>query len=168
MNINLKSLLGLLFLATASFAAYAYITAPTAPAPQQIAVDTDSMADHTVIVQFKKTSSAEERKKAISELTSKGAKIVSDENADSKIFPFITVSYPKDDFAALEAGFGGGAHGVVQHVVLVLLLDTQATGFPGLGQGGFLQAQQQAQQTGQTGQAVGGQQQRQQEGGSLI
>ncbi|ODN76467.1 hypothetical protein L198_08062 [Cryptococcus wingfieldii CBS 7118] len=41
------------------------------------------MADHTVIVQFKKASSPEDRKKAISELTSKGAKIVSDENADS-------------------------------------------------------------------------------------
>ncbi|ODN95671.1 hypothetical protein I350_08388 [Cryptococcus amylolentus CBS 6273] len=74
------------------------------------------MADHTVIVQFKKTSSSEDRKKAISELTSKGAKIVSDENADSKIFPFITVSYPKDDFSSLESSFGGGSHDVVQHV----------------------------------------------------
>lgn len=43
-------------------------------------------ADHlrVVIVQFKKTSSSDERQKAISELTSKGAKIVNDDNVDSK------------------------------------------------------------------------------------
>ncbi|ODN77380.1 hypothetical protein, variant 3, partial [Cryptococcus amylolentus CBS 6039] len=121
MNINLKSVLGLLFLATASFAAYAYITAPTA----QLAVNVNTMADHTVIVQFKKTSSSEDRKKAISELTSKGAKIVSDENADSKIFPFITVSYPKDDFSSLESSFGGGSHDVVQHIELDQQVHTQ-------------------------------------------
>ncbi|ODN77379.1 hypothetical protein, variant 2, partial [Cryptococcus amylolentus CBS 6039] len=136
MNINLKSVLGLLFLATASFAAYAYITAPTA----QLAVNVNTMADHTVIVQFKKTSSSEDRKKAISELTSKGAKIVSDENADSKsmpyqlgkgntnqstVFPFITVSYPKDDFSSLESSFGGGSHDVVQHIELDQQVHTQ-------------------------------------------
>ncbi|WVQ75699.1 hypothetical protein IAR50_005329 [Cryptococcus sp. DSM 104548] len=119
MNINWKSLVAVALLAAASFLAYTCLTAP----PAQLAAH--SMADHTVIVQFKKTSSSDDRKKAISELTSKGAKIVSDENADSKIFPFITVSYPKDDFSSLESSFGGGSHDVVQHVELDQQVHTQ-------------------------------------------
>ncbi|WVQ83737.1 hypothetical protein IAT38_005881 [Cryptococcus sp. DSM 104549] len=83
------------------------------------------MSDKKVIVQFKKTSTAEDRKKAISELTGKGAKVVDNGNVDSKIFPFITVELPETDFSGFESQFGGGSHDVVQHIEADQIVHTQ-------------------------------------------
>ncbi|AFR96338.2 hypothetical protein C343_04458 [Cryptococcus neoformans C23] len=110
MQINARPLYALILLVTVSFLAYAYYHFPST---QLIALD---MPEQNIIVQFKKTSSSDERQKAISELTSKGAKIVNDDNVDSKLMPFITVSYPKSDFSALENQFGGGSHNVINHL----------------------------------------------------
>ncbi|ADV23239.1 hypothetical protein I315_05519 [Cryptococcus gattii Ru294] len=111
MQINTKPLYALILLVTVSFLAYTYYHSPST---ELIVLDT--MSEQNVIVQFKKTSSSDERQKAISELTSKGAKVVNDDNVDSKLMPFITVSYPKSDFSALENQFGGGSHDVINHV----------------------------------------------------
>ncbi|WWD19916.1 hypothetical protein CI109_104388 [Kwoniella shandongensis] len=75
-----------------------------------------TMANKNVIVQFKKTSSADDRQKAISDLTSKGATVVNDDNVNSKIMPFITVSLPEDNFGSFESEFSGGSHSVVEHI----------------------------------------------------
>lgn len=32
------------------------------------------------------------------------------------VMPFITVSYPKSDFSALENQFGGGSHNAINHL----------------------------------------------------
>ncbi|AAW44873.1 hypothetical protein CNBG0230 [Cryptococcus deneoformans B-3501A] len=111
MQINTRPLYALILLVTVSFLAYAYYHFPST---QLVVLDT--MPEQNIIVQFKKTSSSDERQKAISELTSKGAKIVSDDHVDSKLMPFITVSYPKSDFSALENQFGGGSHNAINHL----------------------------------------------------
>ncbi|WRT69953.1 uncharacterized protein IL334_006944 [Kwoniella shivajii] len=76
---------------------------------------TINMANKDVIVQFKKTSSAEERQKTVEELKSKGATIVKDDNLNSKIFPFVTVSLPESDFSTLQSDFSGD-HAVVENI----------------------------------------------------
>nr|XP_019010586.1 uncharacterized protein I206_05060 [Kwoniella pini CBS 10737]OCF49367.1 hypothetical protein I206_05060 [Kwoniella pini CBS 10737] len=73
------------------------------------------MANKQVIVQFKKSSSADDRQKIISELKGKGATIVNEDNINSKILPFITVSLPESDFSALQTDFSGD-HEVVENV----------------------------------------------------
>ncbi|WWC91988.1 uncharacterized protein L201_006942 [Kwoniella dendrophila CBS 6074] len=74
-----------------------------------------NMANKQVIVQFKKSSSADDRQKIIGELKGKGASIVNDDNINSKILPFITVSLPESDFSTLQSDFSGD-HAVVENV----------------------------------------------------
>ncbi|KAK4689438.1 hypothetical protein P7C73_g670, partial [Tremellales sp. Uapishka_1] len=79
--------------------------------------EADVRGDGTVIVQFKKTSSAEDRAKIVSDLKdNKGAVIHSEENLNSKIYPFITISLPEDHFDALKSEALTGNHAVVDHV----------------------------------------------------
>ncbi|OCF30900.1 hypothetical protein I317_01600 [Kwoniella heveanensis CBS 569] len=73
------------------------------------------MANQNVIVQFKKTSSEADRQKIIADIKGKGGSVVNDENVNSKIFPFITVSVPQADFSALQSDFSDG-HEVVENV----------------------------------------------------
>nr|XP_018261165.1 uncharacterized protein I303_06888 [Kwoniella dejecticola CBS 10117]OBR83323.1 hypothetical protein I303_06888 [Kwoniella dejecticola CBS 10117] len=73
------------------------------------------MATKQVIVQFKKSSSADERQRIIGELKGKGATIVNEDNINSKILPFITVSLPESDFSALQTDFSGD-HDVVENI----------------------------------------------------
>ncbi|KAI9634203.1 uncharacterized protein MKK02DRAFT_38876 [Dioszegia hungarica] len=74
------------------------------------------MADHkNVIVTFHKTSSPEDRSKLLDELKSKGAQIVKDDNLNSPIMPFVTVSMPDEHFDALQSSSLQG-HDVVKNV----------------------------------------------------
>ncbi|KAK8853483.1 hypothetical protein IAR55_004190 [Kwoniella newhampshirensis] len=93
-----------------------FATTATAAINTGFRYNLDTMADKKVIVQFKKTSSAEDRQKAISELSSKGASVVNDDNVNSKIMPFITVSLPEDSFSSVESEFSGGSHSTIEHV----------------------------------------------------
>ncbi|WVR09671.1 hypothetical protein IAU60_006746 [Kwoniella sp. DSM 27419] len=83
----------------------------------------NTMSTKNVIVQFKKTSSSEDRQKTISDIKAKGASIVNDDNVDSKLMPFITVSVPENDYSALEADFAD--HGVVDNIELDQVVTTQ-------------------------------------------
>ncbi|WVF67364.1 hypothetical protein IAT40_002119 [Kwoniella sp. CBS 6097] len=82
------------------------------------------MANQNVIVQFKKTSSEDDRQKIIADIKGKGGSVVNDDNVNSKIFPFVTVSLPESDFSALQSDFSGD-HAVVENVEADQVVHTQ-------------------------------------------
>ncbi|WWC95106.1 hypothetical protein V866_001958 [Kwoniella sp. B9012] len=108
-----------------SFIFFLYFTLITTSAYQLTFNEiTNNMADKDVIVQFKKSSSTEERQKIIQDLKAKGATVVKDDNINSKILPFITVRLPESDFSTLQADFGGD-HDVVENVEADQVVTTQ-------------------------------------------
>ncbi|WVW86451.1 hypothetical protein I302_108499 [Kwoniella bestiolae CBS 10118] len=112
MQLSIKSLLFFIYLTLLTASAY------------QLSLDNINMAHKDVIVQFKKSSSSEERQKIIDDLKAKGATIVKDDNLNSKILPFITVSLSASDFSTLQADFGGD-HDVVENVEADQVVTTQ-------------------------------------------
>lgn len=89
----------------------------TAVTTAQPTSTTPKMADHKkVIVQFRKTASEEDKTRTLDSLKAQGAQIINDDNRDSKILPFVSLSLPSDHFDALAQECSLGSHAVVQNV----------------------------------------------------
>ncbi|WVQ94960.1 hypothetical protein IAU59_002050 [Kwoniella sp. CBS 9459] len=106
MQLSLKQIILFIVFAVTASSAYRLLSD---------ALQLSAMAHKNVIVQFKKTSSEADRQKIISDIKGKGGSVVSDDNVNSKIFPFITVSVPEADFSSLQSDFSGD-HDVVENV----------------------------------------------------
>ncbi|ORY25444.1 hypothetical protein BCR39DRAFT_544109 [Naematelia encephala] len=74
------------------------------------------MADKKVIMQFKKSASAEDKARIVDSLKAKGAQIHNDDNINSRIMPFISLTLPVDHYEGLKAECVDGSHSVVENL----------------------------------------------------